>query len=312
MFKLLILLLALAGCYLLLSRFAPHFLVSWLSRLVGALLGFKRKQLDVDGYTWHFLDSEGRPCQDVLVLVHGFGGDKESWLPYARFFRKDYRVIAVDLPAFGENAQDESLDYTPRLQAQRLYRFLEAIGVERAHFAGNSMGGMIVKHLGIDDPEVPLSLLFMNSAGVASDNPSPLELAISKGENPLLVTDIRDIDGLLALVSHRDLKLPGFYQRHMVKVMRERYDLYNRIFWSIMENGGALDLSEDLPQITAPVLILWGEHDQLLDVTCAHSIKLQLPNSQLVIFDDVGHVPFLEVPKRAAGVHRKFLHSLNG
>jgi pimeloyl-ACP methyl ester carboxylesterase len=312
MSRLLILLLTLVGCYLLLSRFAPHLLVRWLTRLLGALLGFKRCQVDVDGYTWHYLDNGGQPGQDVLMLVHGFGGDKESWLGYARFFRKDYRVIAMDLPAFGENAPDPSLDYSPRTQARRLCRFLEAINVKRAHLAGNSMGGMIVKHLGIDYPEVPLSLLFMNSAGVASDNPSPLEEAIGRGENPLVVTDIRELDRLLTMISHRDIHLPRFYQRHMLNMMRERYDLYNSIFWSILEDGKAPDLSAELSKITAPVLILWGERDQLIDVSCAHAIKRQLPNATLVIFDDVGHVPFLEEPKQAARAYREFLQGLGG
>jgi abhydrolase domain-containing protein 6 len=308
---LLILLLALVLCYLALSRFAPRFLVRSSARLLGTLLGFKRKQVDVDGYTWHYLDNEGKPGQEVIVMVHGFGGDKEGWLAYARFFRRDFRVIAMDLPAFGENLPDESLDYTPRLQARRLVRFLDTIGLERAHLVGNSMGGLIIKHLGIDAPEVPSSLLFMNSAGVASDTPSPLELAVGRGENPLVVKDIAELESLMALVAHRDLKLPGFYQRHMANLMRERYDLFNRIFWNILEDGKAPDLSAELPKITAPVLILWGEHDQLLDVSCAHGIKRQLPNAELVIFDDVGHVPFLEVPKRAAHAHRQFLQSLS-
>lgn len=274
-------------------------------------LGFRRHKIIVDGYTWHYLDSGAIVGCDTLVLVHGFGADKDSWLPYARFFTRRYRVICVDLPGFGEGVRDPDLDYTAKVQGERLQRFIEKLALGRVHFAGNSMGGMVVKHIGIQSPKFPLSLLFMNSGGVASQQKSQLELAVEKGENPLLIRSINELDDLLNLATHEPKKLPGFMKRYMFNQMQDGFDFYNSIFWSLVEDGGSPDLTPQLSRIEAPVLILWGEHDQLLDVSCARALNRELPNSTLVIFNNVGHAPMMEVPARAAAEHLKFLSAVS-
>jgi len=114
----------------------------------------------------------------------------------------------------------------------------------------------------------------------------------------------------MSLVTHEPVKLPAVFRRFFFKQMQQNFDLFNTIFWSILKDGNPPDLTPELPKITAPVLILWGEHDQLLDVSCAHAIKRELPNSSLVIFDDVGHAPMIEIPQRAAAEHLKFLEAL--
>ncbi|MFQ5983428.1 MAG: alpha/beta fold hydrolase, partial [Woeseiaceae bacterium] len=67
------------------------------------------KSVVVDGVTWPYL--EGGPASaETIVMIHGFGGDKYNWPLYARYFTKRYRVIAPDLPGFGQNVRNPDWD----------------------------------------------------------------------------------------------------------------------------------------------------------------------------------------------------------
>ncbi|HTJ81812.1 MAG TPA: alpha/beta fold hydrolase, partial [Polyangiaceae bacterium] len=88
----------------------------------------------------------------VVVLVHGLGATGASFLPTLFDLARDYRVIAVDLPGFGES--DKPLrPLHAAYFAKWMVSFLDAIGVERAHFVGNSMGGRVSLEVALRSPE---------------------------------------------------------------------------------------------------------------------------------------------------------------
>jgi len=105
-----------------------------------------------DGRTWPYLEG-GDPSKPTLVMVHGFGADKDHWTFYAPWLTKDYRLIAPDLPGFGENDRDGELPFDVGSQAARLKDFLDALGIDRPHLGGNSMGGWIALRFAIDYPD---------------------------------------------------------------------------------------------------------------------------------------------------------------
>src|SRR5262245_31209432 len=107
-----------------------------------ALCGLKHRKLEVDGFTWTYLDSAGRD-KPIMLLVHGFGADKDTWLPYARLLRRRFRVIAPDLPGFGESVRDPAMDYSAEAQIDRLHRLIRALELGPVHLAGNSLGGYL-------------------------------------------------------------------------------------------------------------------------------------------------------------------------
>lgn len=291
----------------------PKTFVNASLRLIRPLRGFKTKQVSVDGYVWHYLDSaDGKvDGKETMVLVHGFGSNKDNWLLYAPYLMKKQRIITVDLPGFGDNLKDSTLSYHTIEQAKRLHRFIHALGLERVHLLGNSMGGLIVTRYGLLYPEAPLSITLMNSAGVKSDNQSALEIAAERGENPLLVKKFDEMDGLIKLIFHKPAPMPTILKRHLFDDITSNYDFYDAIFWGVVNEALPAGIGDELPTITAPVLVVWGEYDQVLDVSCAHRIKEKLPDSTVVIFDDVGHVPMVEVPKLAAEAQQKFFDGLN-
>ena len=113
----------------------------WARLLLGAgrfRAGLRRAWVDVDGCRWHFLQGGSGP---VLVALHGFGADGDNWLRVAPALTRHFRVIAPDLPGFGQSKQIREIDFDIGSQARRLHTFLKAIGVTPHVMAGNSMGG---------------------------------------------------------------------------------------------------------------------------------------------------------------------------
>ena len=129
---------AFAGIYYLF----PAWLVALLVGMVRKWGRMSAKSVIADGITWPYLEG-GPPDGEVVVMVHGFGGDKDNWPLYARHFTKRYRVIAPDLPGFGGNVRDPKLNYGGPAQTERLHAFVTELGLDNIHLAGNSMGGFI-------------------------------------------------------------------------------------------------------------------------------------------------------------------------
>ena len=129
--------------------------------------------IGTDGITWPYLEG-GPPGGEVLLLVHGFGAEKDHWLAYARQFSKKYRVVIPDVPGFGEATKSADLDYGMAAQAKRMDGFLQALGISRCHAAGNSMGGYILLKLALDNPARLESLTLLNNAGVSGSAPGSM------------------------------------------------------------------------------------------------------------------------------------------
>lgn len=123
---------------------------------------------------------------ETLVLIHGLGADKDTWLQVSKFLTRKYRLIAPDLPGHGESIQDGSLNYSIEAQAQRVLELLKPQDIKNAHFVGSSMGGAVAIKLTQIEPEIVSSLILIDSYGVIK-TPSHIDNVIKKtGHNPML------------------------------------------------------------------------------------------------------------------------------
>ncbi|MDE2150467.1 MAG: alpha/beta hydrolase, partial [Gammaproteobacteria bacterium] len=102
------------------------------------------KQLAIAGFKICYLDGgTAGDDREALVLLHGIGADKDQWNRVTRCLRGRFRVIAPDLPGFGDSDKPPQADYSIPAQVENLKRFLDALGLDRVHLGGNSMGGLI-------------------------------------------------------------------------------------------------------------------------------------------------------------------------
>ena len=285
---------------------APGILFRQVQAAIRRKSGLSRKSIVVDGIEWPYL--EGGPKDgDVVVLVHGFGADKDHWSLYARHLTDRYRVIAPDLPGFGENDLEQDRDYAIKAQTDRLIRFLDQLGISKCHLGGNSMGGYIALQAALDHPDRLKSLTLLNNAGVVGTRESELQQAAQRGENPLVMRQLSDVDQLMAFVMHRPRPLPGQFKKVMFADSRRREALLDRIFAAIVEDSLNNPATDRLGHVKAPTLIVWGRHDRLIDVSCVDVLKSGIQGSEAVIFEHLGHLPMMEDPVALAQSHLPFL-----
>ena len=309
MSQLLWLLLGLAVVFAVIYNLYPATLVALLIGLVRKWGRLSANSVVVDGITWPYLDG-GPPDGEVVVMVHGFGGDKNNWPLYARYFTKRYRVIAPDLPGFGDNVRDPDLNYGGAAQTERLHAFFTELGLENIHLAGNSMGGFIALNYALSYPEKLKSLTLIDNAGVTSTHKSELEIAIDNGENPLVATSLEDYDRLLDFIMHKRIPSPRFMKEALVAVQIRYRDLLDAIFWQIIDEALHQSLTDRLGEVSTPTLVIWGRHDRLIDVSCAEVMAASIPNNKIVIFEDAGHIPMIEKPRESALHHLELIAGL--
>lgn len=274
---------------------------------VRRITGFRTRSIEFQGTRWPYLEG-GPETADALFLLHGFSGDKDNWPMYARYLRKNYRVIIPDLPGFGDNARDPNGDYRMDAQARWLLAFADAMGIDRFHVGGNSMGGFIALKFTLKYADRILSLALLNSAGVLGKTKSELQIATENGESLLTVSSPEEFDRLLKFIVYRPLPLPGFIKQPYCEDLIAHRPFLESIFWSMAEELLDKPLNDQLPAIVAPTLVIWGRQDRLIDVSCVDVLKTRIPKNRCVVFEETGHVPMLERPAKSAAVHLQFLN----
>ena len=286
--------------------FAPRFVYSLFQSILRKRAGLHSKTIDVKGDSWPYL--EGGPQIDVpLVLLHGFGGDKDNWAIFAPYITDKHWLIAPDLPGFGDNSRNPEWEYDFETQARRVKEFLDAKGIIKCHLGGNSMGGAIALRFAIDYPERLASLTLYNNAGVMGANKSELQIAAEKGSNALALESVADVDRMMDFISYKSTFVPRNFKKIFFEDANKHKELLDKIFWQIA--GGSIEapLNDRLSEIKLPTLIIWGKQDRLIDVSCAKILHNGIDNSEVTIFEETGHVPMIEKPKQAAAIQIKFL-----
>ncbi|MGV1682830.1 alpha/beta fold hydrolase [Sphingopyxis sp. NJF-3] len=279
----------------------------WLLRKRG---GMVQKSVTVDGRTWPYLEG-GDPAKPLLLLVHGFAGDKDNWSMIAPYLTRDYHVVAPDLPGFGENERNPALAYDVAAQTARLKGFADALGLDRPHVAGNSMGGWIALRYALDYPDALASLILLDNAGVKGANDSDLEKqAANEDYNPLVIANLEDADRLVAMVVHKPPFIPSRLKPALYGDALKYRDQLDGIFWVIATEMRDHPLNDRLGEVRVPTLILWGRHDRLIDVSCVPVLEAGIAGSTAHIMEHVGHVPMVEDPKGTAAILKGFLAKL--
>jgi len=267
--------------------------------------GLSHKIVVIDDESWHYL--EGGPTDaEVLLLVHGFGGDKDNWTRYARHLTDDYRVIALDLPGFGESARHADWDYSLPSQRERVNGFVQALGLDQFHITGNSMGGHLSVLYAHQYPARVKSMGLFDNGGVIPPNASDLQLALEEGRNPLVADSVKQFGELIDFVTYKRPFIPWPLEGVFAQRAVDNAD-FNRFIFASLSGENFIDLEPLLTDIEMPVLILWGENDRVLDVSSIDVMRPLLQNVEVVIMKETGHLPMIERPAETATHYRDFL-----
>ncbi|MDQ1335060.1 MAG: Alpha/beta hydrolase [Thermodesulfobacteriota bacterium] len=263
--------------------------------------GVEQKEIQVHGNPIPYLSGgTGEP----LILLHGFGGDKNHWVRIAKYLTTHFQVIAPDLPGFGEGNRDPSLRYGISDQVERVHDFAEALHLKSFHLGGNSMGGQIAGAFAARYPQSVKTLWLLAPGGVLSAKRSELGELVKKGENPLLVNNAEDYDRLLDFVFVERPNIPRSIKRYLTQHAIHNRAFNAKVFKEIHEDRQALE--SVLKGVPVPTLIVWGDHDRLLDVSGAGIVKSAMPNAEVIVMKNTGHAPMIERPEDTATAFLRF------
>lgn len=238
---------------------------------------------------------EGGKGSEVLLLVHGFAGDKDNFTRIARFLTPHYRVIIPDLPGFGDARRDPGARHDMAAQVENLRAFMAELGVQRFHMGGNSMGGFIAAEYAARYPEQVASLWLLAPAGTDETLESPaFRQYLAGGGMPLLVPEPRDFDKLMAACMAK----PPFFPYSLKHVLARRAAADYQLHCAFMRE--LVDSPKLRGPINTPALIVWGTEDSILSPKGAAATQALMPNARLVLMEGIGHLPMLEATRRAA------------
>lgn len=239
--------------------------------------------VDVDGRQVSYLTmAPDEPVGDPVVLVHGFGGDKNSWLFVQQPLAEERAVHAVDLPGHGASGKDVG-DGSLAVLAGTVAGFLDAVGIDRAHLVGHSLGGAVVAAVARSRPEKVASLVLLAPAGYTAD------------------ADADYLRGFAAATSRRELRpLLGRLFRDPAQVTRQLVDdllRYKRLdgvdtalaalLGTLLDGDRqALDTPALLDGVDVPVTVVWGGDDRILPppdgvgerVAAGHMLHMEAAN----------------------------------
>lgn len=260
-----------------------------------------------DGIQWHLLTSEGNINRPVVLLVHGFGGDSGNWLRFVAALRDDFYFVVPDLPGHGQSTRDITLNYRMAAQSRRLLGLMDALGVDKFHVAGNSMGGAITLSMARQAPDRVMSMGLIDSAGLTRQTPEFRALMGNTDTNPLIPRTPDDFATTLEWAMEDPPYLPEFFVDIMGQEKASNAVVAQTIFEQLGSDPGMnLEGTGKLASVTTPALIVWGQKDRLLGIDNVAVFLEELPNARSAILDDIGHVPMAEAPEKTADLFRTF------
>jgi pimeloyl-ACP methyl ester carboxylesterase len=268
--------------------------------------------VEVDGRPANLIDvGDGPP----LVFVHGLSGSWQNWLENIPAFMEDHRVIAVDLPGFGESPMPREKITIPGY-GEWLDKLFDALDIEAAAVVGNSMGGFVAAETAIAFPHRIERLVLVSAAGLSiehqrndgilrtlevTENLAQYGFAWGLSRADWLTKRPRGRKALMAFVAAHPEELDPALVREQINGAGKPG------FVQALDALTSYPIRDRLDDIGCPTLIVWGPKDMLVPIKDAHEFDKLIPDSRLLIYDDTGHVPMLERPERFNDDLRSFL-----
>lgn len=244
----------------------------------------------------------------VVLLLHGIGCSVLEWAPNIEAMAAHHRVYALDLAGFGLTDKPADGPYTLPALAGFVLSFLDELGIERAHFAGNSLGGRLALQCAIAAAARVASMVLVDPAGIERRGTlvefrlatlpllgelftRPTTLGTRLLWQKAFARPAAFVTAELVRTKLGFARLPGA-QAAFLRCLRSFVDVQG------FEPRQVAALHAALPTLRMPVLVLWGREDRLVPCTHAETLRQALPDVAVEVWDDCGHVPQIECAAR--------------
>ncbi len=217
-----------------------------------------------------------------MIFVHGLSGSTRWWTENVEALAGQYRVYLVDLPGFGAMRR-APLRQGVHSATDWLIRWMETVGVRRAHLVGHSMGGHISLRIAAERPDLVNRLVLVAPAVWFVRGSLFARIA------PLMGETRQFSPRFIATLSYDALRAGP------ITLLRSARDLLQE------------DVARDLTAIQAPTLLIWGEHDALVPVSVGYELRQRIPRARLLVLKDASHVPMFHDARRFNAALLQFL-----
>ncbi|HET6602996.1 MAG TPA: alpha/beta fold hydrolase [Xanthomonadaceae bacterium] len=296
--------LALAGAFALLGWLRPQWMLSAWLRTQAWAAGASVHTLEVEGWRWRYLEA-GAGAR-TLVLLHGFTGMKENWLPLLPYLSQRYRILVPDLLHTNPAQRRADMDLGYAAQAARLNAFIGGLADGPVVIVGHSMGGGIAAVYAAEHTDRVDALVLVAAGGVRfADN--EFALAVLRGENPFAVSDRDSLDRYLRTVFIDPPATPWPFDRALIKSRLRDAGFEQRMLDAIGRGPDAFVPGERADDIEAPTLLLWCREDRVVDRSAAALYAERIPGSEIRTLDGCNHMPMAEQPEATAAAIEAFL-----
>ncbi|MAA67034.1 MAG: alpha/beta hydrolase [Alteromonadaceae bacterium] len=272
----------------------------WLQRM-------RRHSAVIDNHRVVWLESGKRkPNRPSLVLLHGLASMKENWGAWLPLLPRDWHVVAVDLPGFGESDYRVGASYRYRDQADRMLQWLGAAGLGEVHLVGSSMGGAIATLMADKGGERVVSLTVMNSAGIPANDKVDLERPPVFDRSVLIPESWSGVFRMFNQVGNGKVTAMGVAMTGLLGGdLLKRAGQHRHVFSDMAADPYAP--AQALPERTGPTLVIWGDRDRITPTGCVDFYRQHMRHAEIHVMRGVGHLPMVENPKRSVALLIDFL-----
>ncbi|NXA56535.1 ABHD6 lipase, partial [Nothocercus julius] len=283
-------------------------------------LGMQVRYANYDDYQFCY-SCRGRPgYRPSILMLHGFSAHKDMWLSIVKFLPKNLHLVCVDMPGHEGTTRSSLDDLSIYGQTKRIHQFVECIKLNRRpfHLVGTSMGGNVAGVYAAQYPEEICSLTLICPAGLRNSTDTNFIKQLKESDHidridriPLIPSTPEEMADMLKLCSYVRFKVPQQILQGLVDVRIPHNDFYRKLFLEIVDEKSRHSLHENMNRIKAPMQVIWGKQDQVLDVSGADILAKAIPNCHVHILENCGHTVVVERPRKTAKLMLEFLALLH-
>lgn len=258
--------------------------------------------IDIDGLVIHYSDEGSGP---PLLLLHGVASSLQTWDGWAKELKGKYRIIRLDLPGFGLTGFDHGgSDYDLNYMLEKVNRFTEEMGLSKFFIAGNSLGGYIAWNFAERYPHKIYKMALVDAAGYPQDMP----FWVGLGGLPVIST-ITEYMMPKPLVNWTINSAYGDKSKITDAVRQRYFDMtqragnrksYIEVFRATRQQSKNPAQGENVKNVIVPTLLMWGEKDTWIPLDIMRKFQRDLPYSDFIVYEGVGHLPMEELPVQTA------------
>ena len=264
---------------------------------------YAQHDVTVDGMRLRYVEEGSGP---ILVLIPGLTSRIEEYDGMVADLRRDFRVLALDFPGSGYSDKPVR-EYDVQFYVRTLDHFLDALHVERAFLAGGSLGGNIVLRAGAADPHRYPRLVAWGSGGAWEPIPLGAWLARTFGGQTTFWPTVK-------------IQSRYWYRKEFPRsasCLDDTFAYYHealspgfiRMYWGLFADQAGSSLFPLAPSISQPTLLLWGDHDEGVNMgEGERRLQSLMPHARLTVMKDCGHALATERPHETAAAVAAFLH----